>query len=110
MQAAGGALRAVLPDQDAGEMGTLAIPTTIGLVAGRDDPRATNLAAHLASPEVERALIDAGFSAQSVRAGAADFRPMDVDYAEVARLLRPAIARATALLEGRADVPPLEPR
>ena len=101
IRAAGGKVRAVVPDQGEGAAGTLVLPMTVALVAGRDDPRAAKLAAYLASAGVERALIDADFAAFSVRGGGSAITPMDADYAEIARQLRPRIARATALLEGR---------
>jgi iron(III) transport system substrate-binding protein len=97
----GGRLRAVLPDQ-AG-MGTLALPTTVGLVSGAKDAGAARLLIdYLLSDEVERQLIDAHFAGWSVRdAQTGNVRWMNVDYAEVARRMPDAIRRATAILEGR---------
>jgi iron(III) transport system substrate-binding protein len=102
VQAAGlGELTMIVPDQQPGGIGTLTIPTTVALVAGTTDPRAQQLATYLAGPDVEQALIDANFARFSIRTGDAGIVPMAVDYAEVARQLRPSIRRATALLEGR---------
>lgn len=101
---AGGAeIVAVLPDQEPGGMGTLTIPTTVGLVAGRPDSEAAKeLVDFLLSKEVEEMLIEAGFAGYSVRRDAENaVVAMEVKYAEVARNMPEAIRRATALLEGR---------
>lgn len=101
--AAGGDVQAVLPDQEPGGLGTLTIPTTIALVAGRpeSDP-AKELVDFLLSKEVEDMLLEAGFAGYSVRRDADNaVVPMKVDYTEVARNMPEAIRRATALLEGR---------
>ncbi|MEM8872872.1 MAG: substrate-binding domain-containing protein [Planctomycetota bacterium] len=84
---------------------TLYIPTTVALVAGRNDTDAAKLAAYLASAEVEAALANVDFTIASVRD-----QTTDVRYEDIARILRPAIARATGLLEGRdrSELPPVE--
>ena len=92
---------AILPDQAEGQIGTLALPTTVALVAGRPESAAAKqLVDYLASPEVEQKLIAANFVAYGVRDAAA-IRAMDVDYAAVAAALPEATRRATAILEGR---------
>ena len=107
----GGTILATLPDQDT--TGTLAIPTTVALVAGAKNPEpAKRLIDYLLSAEVERMLIDAEFAGWSVRdeastatAGAtsrpAAIRTMDVDYRAVARALPEAVQTAMTILEGR---------
>lgn len=83
--------------------GTLMIPTTVALVAGRpESAEARKLVDYLLSPEVERMLINARFAAWSVRGGDTT-RPkaIGVDYAEVAKAMPEAVRRATAILEGR---------
>ena len=95
----GGKIRMILPDQ--GSFGTLMIPTTVGLVAGAphaDD--AKKLIDYLLSPEVERKLIDAKFAGWSVRS-TSDVKAMDVDFAQVAKVMPRAVREATAILEGR---------
>ena len=98
----------ILPDQGEGEIGTLTIPTTVGLVAGRpDNAAARQLVDFLLSPDTEKLLLKAGFVGYSVRASSAEhaLKPMSVEYAEVARRLPEAVGRATALLEGRTPPP-----
>ena len=100
-QSEGGKLTALLPDQKT--FGTLAIPSTVAMVAGAmHGSEARRLIDYLLSPAVERRLIDAKFAGWSVRAGDKD-QPkwMDVDYQAVARAMPQAIRRATAILEGR---------
>jgi len=95
-------VRAILPDQSAGQIGTLAVPTTVSLVQRDDlDPRSKQLADYLLSAAVEQKLIDAKFAGWSVRSSETSFHAMDIDYAEVAKLMPRAIPRATAILEGR---------
>lgn len=98
----GGNVRAILPDQQADGLGTLAIPCTVAGVAGRPMSENTKkLIDHLLSREVEQKLIDAKFVKYSVRAGPGEIRTMDIDYAKVAEILPKATRRATALMEGR---------
>ena len=97
-----GPVRAIIPDQQVGGLGTLAIPTTIALVAGRPQSDSTKkLADYLLSKEVEQKLIAAKFMKFSVRAGPGEIRTMDLDYAKAAAIFPQATRRATALLEGR---------
>ena len=102
---AGGGVALVLPDQGDGEIGTLTLPTTVGLVAGRPDSAdATKLVDFLASAEAENLLLAERYVAYSVRDGdgrdGRNVRSMDVDYKAVADALPEAVRRATALLEG----------
>ena len=100
----GGRLEAVLPDQS-GE-GTLTIPTTVALVKGSPHPDAAKkLIDYLLSAEVEQKLIDVGFARYSVRAaeGESSMKPMNVDYREVAKVLKQAAQEATDILEGRGE-------
>ena len=87
--------------QREGELGTLAIPTTVALVAGSEDNAAAQqLADFLASQRVEQMLEESGFIAASVR-DEATVKVLEVDYAKVAEAMPEAIRRATAILEGR---------
>ena len=99
----GGRIEAVLPDQEAGGIGTLMVPTTVGIVAGeRPREAARKLVDHLLSRETERKLIDAAFAGWSVRElEAAGVRAMNVDYAAVADVMPRATREATSILEGR---------
>jgi iron(III) transport system substrate-binding protein len=97
----GGAV-AILPDQGDGQMGTLAIPCTVGLVAGRpENDAAKTLVDYLLSKDLEQKLIDAKFVKYSVRAGFGQIKTMDADYTKAAEIFPRATRRATALLEGR---------
>jgi iron(III) transport system substrate-binding protein len=99
-QTEGGKLKAILPDQST--FGTLAVPTTLGLVSGaKHEEVAQKLFDYLVSPPVEQKLIEVKFAAYSVRAPAPGVKLMDVDYASVAKLLPTAVRRSTAILEGR---------
>jgi iron(III) transport system substrate-binding protein len=98
----GGRLRQVLPDQDS--YGTLVIPCTVAMVKGARNPEAARqLIDYLLSQEVEQKLIDAGFAGFSVREteGKHGIRPMQIDYAEAARIMPAAIRRSVSILEGR---------
>jgi iron(III) transport system substrate-binding protein len=104
--ASGGNAQAILPDQqtvqgDTAAFGTLALPCTVALVAGRpENDAAKKLADYLISRQVEQKLIAARFAAYSVRDTAA-IKLMKVDFAEVAKVMPRAVQRATAILEGR---------
>lgn len=99
----GGAIDAVLPDQDEGGAGTLMIPTTVGIIAREHRPQAAQkLVDHLLSRETEQKLIAAGFAGWSVRElEGATIKAMDVDYAKVADVMPRAVREATVILEGR---------
>lgn len=100
---AGGKLGMVLPDQGEAGMGTLTIPCTVAMVAGRPpSDAAKKLIDYLLSAEVEKKLIDARFGQYSVRAtGDQAVRTMDVPYAKIAENMSWAPNRAAAILEGR---------
>jgi iron(III) transport system substrate-binding protein len=100
VQRDGGKIVAHPPDQDTS--GTLAIPTTVALVNGSQQPDAAKkLIDYLLSPEVERRLIEVKFAGGSVRDGSGKLRTMDVDYAAAARALPDAVKLAMTILEGR---------
>jgi iron(III) transport system substrate-binding protein len=91
-----------LPDQAEGEIGTLAIPTTVALVKRNDiQDDSKKLIDYLLSAEVEKALIEAKFIGWSVRAKESDFRAMKIDYLEVAKKMPWAVRRAEAILAGQ---------
>jgi iron(III) transport system substrate-binding protein len=94
-------IRAILPDQKG--MGTLAVPTTIGLVNGAKNPEpAKKLIDFLLSKETEQTLIDVKFAMFSARADAkSDAKFMQVDYPAVAKNMASSVRRATVILEGR---------
>jgi iron(III) transport system substrate-binding protein len=96
----GGQIAAGLPDQDTA--GTLAIPTTVALVAGsRNGDAAKKLIDYLLSPEVERKLIEAKFAGWSVRDPATSIRTMNVDFTAAANALPAAVELSLTILEGR---------
>ena len=91
---------AVVPDQDG--MGTLLIPTTVGLVNGAPHAEeGKKLIDFLLRPEVEKQLIEGRFLAYSVRTAEKEVKAMDVDYAEVAANMRKAVEVALTVLQGR---------
>jgi iron(III) transport system substrate-binding protein len=100
VQRDGGKIVAYPPDQDS--TGTLAIPTTVALVSGSQQPDAAKkLIDYLLSPEVERKLIQVKFAGGSVRDPATALRTMDVDYVQAAHALPDAVKLAMKILEGR---------
>jgi iron(III) transport system substrate-binding protein len=102
-KANGGKIEAVLPDQAEGGIGTLMVPTTVGIIARERRPQAAQkLVDYLLSRETEQKLIAAGFAGWSVRElEAAKVKAMNVDYAKVAEALPRATREATSILEGR---------
>jgi len=101
-EATGGATNpaTILPDQS--DSGTLAIPTTVGLVTGaRNVEAGKRLVDFLVSAEVEGKLLDAKFVGWSVRNTDARVKWMSVDYSAVAKAMPASVRRATAILEGR---------
>jgi iron(III) transport system substrate-binding protein len=95
-----GAIKMVLPNQH--DLGTLTMPTSVGLVAGAPHPDAARkLIDYLLSPEVEKHLIDKKFARYSVRDPDKPIKAMQVDYAKVAAALPQSVRRATAILQGR---------
>jgi iron(III) transport system substrate-binding protein len=99
----GGKLTQVVPDQGDNGVGTLMVPTTIGLVAGaKHADAAKQLIDFLLSADVEGKMIDQKFVGWSVRDVAAEkVKAMDVDLREVAKAMPRAVREATAILEGR---------
>lgn len=99
----GGKLRQVLPDQGDGGLGTLTIPCTVALVAGRPaNDAARKLADYLLSDAVEKRLIEARFGQYSVRAQGADaVKTMAVAYQTIAEQMSTAPVRAMTIMEGR---------
>ena len=96
----GGKLNALPPDQET--IGTLAIPATVSLVTGAPHENAgKQLADYLLSPEVAKKLVDVKFSYATPDAPPANVRLMNVDYAEVAKIMPAAIRSAMIILEGR---------
>ena len=103
-QANNGKLTMVVPDQGPGEMGTLTMPTGVGLINGAPHADAAKrLIDYLESPTVERKLIELQFAKWSVRQkpGEGGVKAMPVDYAKAAQAYAASSRRATALLEGR---------
>jgi iron(III) transport system substrate-binding protein len=96
-------IAAMLPDQKG--MGTLALPTTVGLVTGAKNPEAAKkLIDFLLTRQTEQKLIDVKFAMFSARADAKnDATFMSVDYPAVARNMAASVRRATAILEGREE-------
>ena len=97
-----GPLTVTLPDQGPDQMGTLAMPCAVALVAGGPHPDAgRRLVDYLLSPEVDRALVDAKFAWCSARDDGDHGRFMPVDYAKVAAEMPAAVRRVTGILEKR---------
>lgn len=97
-----GAITMVLPNQQ--DLGTLTMPTSVGLVAGAPHPDAAKkLIDYLLSPEVEQHLIEQKFARYSVRDPDQQIKTMQADYAKVAAILPQSIRRATAILQGRQE-------
>ena len=101
--AAGGSIKGVLPDQGPDGIGTLTLPTTVSLVAGRPESAdAKKLVDYLLSARVEKLLLAANYSAYSVRAaGGPAVKAMDVSYAAVAHKMPDAVRRSLTILQGR---------
>jgi iron(III) transport system substrate-binding protein len=96
------AIEPVLPDQKPGEMGTLTMPCTVGLVAGGPDGEAgKKLVDYLLSEQVEQKLLEAKFARYSVFAkeGENAVKAMEVDYAKVAGNMKQAVEEAMRILE-----------
>jgi iron(III) transport system substrate-binding protein len=103
-QSNNGKLTMVVPDQGPGDMGTLTMPTGVGLINGAPHADAAKrLIDYLESPAVERKLIELQFAKWSVRQkpGEGGVKAMPVDYAKAAQAYAASSRRATALLEGR---------
>jgi iron(III) transport system substrate-binding protein len=101
-KAEGGKLSMVLPDQDPSDIGTLAFPCTVALLAKA--PHGSNgrkLVDYLLSREVEKKLIDARYARYSVLAEDKLVKTMNVDYAKAAAQMPRAVAEATRILTGQ---------
>ena len=97
----GGKLGAI-PADTRDHAGTLAVPCTVGLIAGaKHEAEAKQLIDYLLSKEVEDRLIAAHFAAGSVRTTKPALVLMRVDYDEIARMLPRAVDAARRILEGR---------
>lgn len=97
-----GRLESALPDQGRGQEGTLAMPCTVGLVAGARHPEAARrLIDFILSRRVDEALIRAKFAWCSTRDAEGHGKFMDVDYRAVAHEMPVAIRRADGIMEGR---------
>jgi iron(III) transport system substrate-binding protein len=99
----GGKMTMVVPDQGASDDGTLAMPTTVGLVKGAHHPEnARKLIDYLLSKPVEQKLIEMKFARWSVRGGGADpIKAMKVDYTQAVDVAPRAQHEAAAILDGR---------
>jgi ABC-type Fe3+ transport system substrate-binding protein len=90
------------PAGDAKDPGTLAIPCTVGLIAGaKNGQAAKKLIDYLLSREVEDRLVAAKFAKMSVRGGGGDVALLKIDYREVAKMMPRAIETSRKILEGR---------
>jgi iron(III) transport system substrate-binding protein len=98
----GGKLEMVLPDQGPEEMGALAIPCTVGLVAGGpNEANAKKLVDYLLSQTVEYQLVDARFARYSVLNPPAGVKFMAIDYTAAANNMKDAVELSLTILEGR---------
>lgn len=90
----------VVPDQEAGGIGTLAMPCSVGVVAGApNEAAAKQLCDFLVSREVEQMLMDEKFAYASVRQAGGTLKVMQVDFAAVAEAMPDAINLALRILE-----------
>jgi len=101
-QTNGKKLTMVVPDQSGD--GTLAMPTTVALVAGsKQSDAAKRLIDFLTSPEVEQKLIDLKFARWSVRGDlSGGLKAYPVNYHAAAESFRQAQRESADLMEGRA--------
>jgi iron(III) transport system substrate-binding protein len=98
----GGKLEMILPDQKPDQMGALAIPCTVGLVAGAPhEANAKKLVDYLLSQTVEFQLIDARFARYSVYNPPPGVKFMQIDYPAAANNMKQAVELALTILEGR---------
>ena len=83
----------------------LAIPCTVGLIAGaKHDAAAKKLIDYLLSPEVEAKMLAAQFAVRSARpqpTSQPGLPLMQVDYVEVAKMMPRAVDEARRIFEGR---------
>ena len=94
--ASGAPVEVVYPDQEAGGLGTLVMPTTLVRIRGGPHPQeAKQLIDHLLSPQVEAYLaahgahmpLQRGVATPAGVRSASEIRAMQVDYAEVALVI-----------------------
>jgi len=98
----GGKIDMILPDQGADQIGALAIPCTVALVAGAPhEANAKKLIDYLLSQTVEYQLIDRHFARYSVLNPSANVKFMKVDYAQAAANMKDAVELSLKILEGR---------
>ena len=98
--ASGAKVKMVVPDQGEGGMGTLAMPCSVGLVAGaRNEEAGKKLCDFLVSRQVEQMLMDEQFTYASVRDVGGRLKVMQVDFAKVAAAMPAAINLALRELE-----------
>jgi iron(III) transport system substrate-binding protein len=104
MIAEGGKLTGV-PADLRDHSGPLAIPCTVGLVSGaKHDAEAKKLIDYLLSPEVEAKMLAAHFAVRSARpqpTSQPGLPLIQVDYAEVAKMMPRAVDLARKIFEGR---------
>ena len=95
-RARGAPVEVVYPDQEEGGLGTLVLPTTVVRIRGGPHPEAARrLVDHLLSPRAERVLaahgahmpLHAGVEAPDGVRSVHEIHAMQVDYAEVAKVL-----------------------
>ena len=100
-QTNGGKLTLVVPDQDG--LGTLAMPTTVGLVNGAAHPQlAKQLIDYLLSRQAEKQLIDMHYARWSVRDTGGDaLKSMAIDYNAAGRMYAQAQQESSAILDGQ---------
>jgi iron(III) transport system substrate-binding protein len=102
MQANGGKLTMVIPDQGEYGEGTLAIPTTVSLVKGAKHPEnAKKLIDFLIGRQAEQKLMELKFSRWRVRGGSESIKAMKIDYRKTVEIAPQAQREATAILDGR---------
>lgn len=100
VRAHGADVEMVLPDQQDGQIGTLAIPCSVGLVNGVRNPEAARkLIDFLLSEEVEAILKAGNFAYGSVRQKQDEIRVMPITYAKVAEAMPRAVNLAMQILE-----------
>ncbi len=100
VMAGGAKVKMIIPDQAEGGIGTLAMPCSVGLVAGaRNEDAAKELIDYLVSREVEQMLISDKFAYASVRDAGGDLKVMQVDFPTVAEKMPEAINMALRILE-----------
>jgi ABC-type Fe3+ transport system substrate-binding protein len=98
----GGKLDMVLPDQGQNELGALALPCTVALVAGAPhESNAKKLIDYLLSQTVEYQLIDRHFARYSVFNPAPNVKFMQIDYTQAAGNMKDAVELSLKILEGR---------